>query len=259
MKAILIETNGPITTIWLNRPELRNAFNEDVISELNQSFEQLNSDPETRVIILAGKGKVFSAGADLNWMKSALDANKDTNYQDSRKLADLLDKINRSPKICIARVQGAALGGGMGLVSVCDIVLAEEKAQFGFTEVRLGLIPAIISSFVAPKIGFSWARRYFVSGERFDAQRANQLGLVHEVLPENELDGRLEGLAKSCLAAAPGAVSESKKLLESIRPQAGGDVLKDTSEWIARVRVSEEGQEGTAAFLEKRKPNWIPK
>lgn len=256
MNTLLVEKSGPIATIWLNRPEVRNAFNERVIGELSEIFAELPHDPETRVVILGGQGKVFSAGADLNWMRSLVDANEEQNYADSRALADLLSLINSCPQVTIARVQGAALGGGMGLASVCDIVVASQDAKFGFTEVRLGLIPAIISSFVIRKIGHSWARRYFVTGEMFDARRAREMGLVHELVSESELDAMTQAIAKNALAAAPKAVAESKSLITRVTAAPSGDLLKETSEWIARVRVGEEGQEGMAAFLEKRKPKW---
>ncbi len=259
MNTLVIEKKGPVSTIWLNRPEVRNAFNEQVIGELSEIFSVLPQDEETRVVILGGKGKVFSAGADLNWMRSMVGASEEENYQDARKLADLLALIDACPKITIARVQGAALGGGMGLASVCDIVIAEKEAKFGFTEVRLGLIPAVISPFVIKKIGPSWARRSFVTGETFCGEAARGVGLVHDLVDADELDARVEKIAQEALKASPTAVKECKKLLARITPTASGDLFKETAEWIARLRVSEEGQEGTAAFLEKRPPQWVQK
>lgn len=259
MQTLIVEKNGPISTIWLNRPEARNAFDGRVIAELAGIFSELPHDPETRVVILGGKGAVFSAGADLNWMRSMVDADEQQNYHDSRRLTDLLTAINTCPQVTIARVQGAALGGGMGLASVCDIVVAADNAKFGFTEVRLGLIPAIISSFVVPKIGHSWARRYFVTGDIFDARRAHEMGFVHEIGAPDELDEIIAKLAQSVLAAGPKAIAECKSLLTRIRPKFNGDILKETAELIARIRVSEEGQEGTAAFLERRSPAWMRK
>ncbi len=258
METLLVEKNGPISTIWLNRPDVRNAFNENVIEELTHIFSSLPEDPDTRVVILAGKGKVFSAGADLNWMRSMVNADQATNYQDSRKLADLLELIRTCPQVTVARVQGAALGGGMGLASVCDIVVAEEQAKFGFTEVKLGLIPAVISSFVIAKVGASWARRYFVTGELFTGSRAQQMGLVHELVTTEHLDETVQTMANNALLGGPSAIAESKKLLERVTATAPGDLLKDTAEWIAKIRISEEGQEGTAAFLEKRQAKWNP-
>ncbi len=259
METLEIQKEGPIATIWLNRPDVRNAFNERVIAELIDIFSELPHDPETRVIILGGKGKVFSAGADLNWMRSMANANEQQNYDDSRKLAELLHLINTCPQVTIARVHGAALGGGMGLASVCDIVVATEEVKFGFTEVKLGLIPAVISSFVISKIGNSWARRYFVTGEIFNGKRAYEMGLVHELVSAEELDATVTAIAESVLLAAPKAVAESKSLIARVTATASGDLLKETSEWIARIRVAEEGQEGTGAFLEKRQPKWASK
>lgn len=259
MQTLIIEKEGPIATIWLNRPEVRNAFNDEVIAELAEIFEVLPEDKETRVVILAGKGKVFSAGADLNWMRQMVDASEEDNLRDARKLAEFLALVASSPKVTIARIHGAALGGGMGLASTCDIVIASEETKFGFTEARLGLIPATISPFVISKIGPSWARRFFVTGEIFDAKKAHEIGLVHELVPTEELDNTVRKVAIEVLRAGPIASSQCKALLARVTPQASGDLLKETSEWIARVRVSPEGQEGTAAFLEKRFPTWYPK
>lgn len=257
MDTLVVEKKGPVATIWLNRPELRNAFNERMIEELTTIFKGLPDDEETRVLILAGKGKVFSAGADLNWMKSMVKASREENYRDARRLADLLQLIDTCPKVTIARIQGAALGGGMGLAAVCDLVVAEEEAQFGFTEVRLGLIPAVISPFVIKKIGPSWTRRSFLTGERFCAKAAQDVGLVHHLAKVDELDLQVQKFADEALQAGPQAIKECKKLLARITPIATGDLLKETAEWIARLRVSPEGQEGTTAFLEKRKPKWV--
>lgn len=259
MDTLLIEKKGPIATIWLNRLEVRNAFNEKLISELTGIFSALPQDPETRVVILGGKGSVFSTGADLKWMRSMAGADEKQNYEESLKTAQLLEMINNIPQVTIARVHGAAMGGGLGLISVCDIVVAADDTKFGFSEVKIGLIPAIISNFVVPKIGYSWARRYFVSGDLFDAKRAREIGLIHEIVEEDKLDETVNNMAQRLLGAGPIAVSECKVLLQRVWPEPSGDTLKETSEWTARLRVSAEGQEGLTAFLEKRKPGWAIK
>jgi len=254
METLRIDTRGPVSTVRLCRPEVRNAFNEVLIAELTGAFRAI---PEgTRVVVLAGEGPSFCAGADAAWMKKSRTYTEDQNARDAAAMAEMLRAVEECPKPVIARVQGAALGGGSGLVAACDIALAAEGCQFGFTEVRLGLIPAVISTFVLPKIGAGAARRYFLTGERFGAREAMVLGLVHDVVPEEALDSRLDAMVGELLQCGPRAVEAAKKLLREVAGLEREQAIEHTVRTIARLRVSPEAQEGLGAFLEKRKPGW---
>lgn len=254
MQTIRVETSNAITTITLNRPEVRNAFNDDVVRELQAAFEGLGE--QTRVVVLTGEGKSFCAGADLNWMKKSGTYTQEQNKEDAGAMANLFRVINECSKPVIARVNGAALGGGVGLISCCDIVVASERAKFGFTEVKLGLIPAVISPFVLGKLAQTYARRYFMTGEIFDAIAAEKMGLVHEVVSLENLDTTVEQLAQSLLDNGPIALAQSKQLIFEVSSRDRQDALDYAIDEIARLRVSAEGQEGLSAFLEKREPNW---
>ncbi|MFQ5534490.1 MAG: enoyl-CoA hydratase-related protein [Sphingomonadales bacterium] len=247
-----------VATLTLNRPEVHNAFNDAVITRLSEIFAALKDDGNVRVVVVRASGKSFSAGADAKWMRSAAGYSKDRNMADAMRMGEMLRLFNFLPKPTIALVQGAALGGGVGLVSCCDIVIASRNAKFGLTEVRLGLTPATISPYVVAAIGSRHARRYFVTGERFDAETACEIGLVHEVADDhNALDEAGERIIGACLAGAPGAIADAKRLQFTVAGRPVDDELMvDTARYIAEGRASAEGKEGLAAFLEKRRPGW---
>jgi len=245
-----------IVRITLNRPEVHNAFNDQLVQELTDCFKELGKDDGVRVIILTGAGESFCAGADLNWMKSMIEYSKEDNIKDAKKMLAMFKAIDQCPKPVIGRINGSAFGGGVGLVACCDIAIAAEEAQFGFTEVNLGLIPAVISPFVVKKIGQSAAREYFLTGERFPAPRAKWIGLVRDIAPLKQLDSTIAFKLKMLRSSGPKAIDEAKILLEKCHAQTGARLEKYTAEKIAALRASDEGQEGMNAFLEKRKPNW---
>ncbi len=254
MKTLRLDTNGPVATVTLDRPDVRNAFNEVVIEELHQTFSSFPA--EVRVAVLTDEGSIFCAGADVAWMKQSLDCTEQENARDAAAMAAMFRAIDECPCPVIGRVNGHALGGGSGLVACCDMVVAVEGSRFGFTEVRLGIVPANISTFVLPKIGARMARRYFLTGERFDASVAREIGLVHEVVPPERLDAQVDELIAAILKCGPRAVSVAKELIRSGVALPRDQAIAHTVKTIARVRVSPEGQEGLTAFLEKRKPRW---
>lgn len=246
-----------VFTITLNRPDVHNAFDDRLIAELTQTLHTAAQNPDVRVVILTGAGKSFSAGADLNWMRRMAMYTEEENYHDAMALGELMVTLNRLPKPTIARVNGAAYGGGVGLIACCDIAVGVSEAQFALTEVRLGLIPAVISPYVVAAIGEKKSRRYFLTGERFSAEQAKALGLLNEVVAADELDHVVNRIAASLLEAGPIAQAEAKDLISSVSHRPVTDsLIADTAERIAHLRISPEGQEGLAAFLEKRKPNW---
>lgn len=257
---LLQRRDGPVATVTMNRPEVHNAFDEALIEALGRTFLELALEPEVRVIVLEGAGRSFSAGADVGWMRRAAGYGEEENRADARRLAAMLKAIDECPKPVVARVQGAALGGGTGLVAACDIAIAAERASFGTTEVRLGLAAAVISPFVLRAIGPRQARRYFLTGERIDAQRALAIGLVHEVVPEDELDARVAAVVGLLLEGGPEAQAASKELVRIVlgMPQGGSLLTEATVGVIAARRASAEGREGLQAFLEKRPPAWRP-
>jgi methylglutaconyl-CoA hydratase len=251
-----------VLTIRLNRPDVRNAFNEVVISELARAFgvEALSAD--VRAVVLRGEGPVFCAGGDLNWMKASIDRSLQENLEDTTRLAQMFAVLNECPKPVIGAIHGAAIGGGVGLVSVCDIAIAVRDTQFSLSEVRLGIVPACIGPFVIAKIGASHARGLFVSAERFQAEKAREVGLVHEVVASaKELDASIERVLTNVLACGPNATALAKKLVLDLswpeRRQSIPDSLAYVAKALADVRISPEGQEGVRAFLEKRKPQWL--
>ncbi len=246
-----------VATVTLNRPELHNAFDDALIAALTDTFRRLDTDPRVRVVVLAAAGRSFSAGADLGWMKRMAGYGWEENYRDARQLAELMRALNELGKPTVARVQGAAYGGGVGLVACCDIALASTAASFCLSEVKLGLIPAVISPYVVRAIGERHARRYFVSAERFDAAEALRIGLVHEVVAPEALDERLEVLLKTLLGNGPEAMRAAKALAREVAPAPVDEaVIDDTARRIAERRASVEGREGLSAFLEKRRPKW---
>ena len=252
-------TGGMIARVTLDRPEVHNAFNADLIGELRALFRRLADEPpdKLRAVVLAGNGPSFCAGADVTWMRASLALTREQNEQDAMVMAEMFDAIDRCPAPVIARVHGAVLGGGMGLCAVSDLVIAEAGAKFGFTEVRLGILPAVISPFVIAKIGESHARALFPSGKRFDATRALRIGLVHEVVEgEQALDAAVDAALQEVLAAGPTAARAAKAIVREVRGLPHESTRWHTARRIATQRTSAEGQEGLRAFLEKREAAW---
>jgi methylglutaconyl-CoA hydratase len=247
-----------VATITLNRPDIHNAFNDQLITDLINCFIRLEDNSEVKVVVLTGAGKSFCAGADLNWMKRMKDYSFEENLADSKKLCELFTTINNFKKPVIGKINGSALGGGAGLLAVCDYVLAVDSASFGFTEVRLGLLPAVISPFVIAKIGESYARAYFLTGQKFNAQKAQTMGLIHQVTSFDKIEEDLELLINEYLLAAPLATYNAKKLISNVVNSLNFETLCEyTCETISKARKSAEGQEGMSSLLEKRKPNWL--
>lgn len=244
--------------VTLNRPDLRNAFNEQSIAELALAFDELGRNELVRAVVLAANGPAFCAGADLNWMKKMAGYSDSENRADAMRLADMLRTIYVCPKPVVAKVQGDCYAGGMGLVAACDVVVAVDTANFCLSEVKLGLIPATISPYVIKAMGEQAARRYFLTAERFDAKEAHRIGFVHEIVPAADLDTKVAGIAQALANNSPNAVREAKTLVREI---AGAPVtealLEDTASRIAGIRASLEGREGVASFLEKRRPSWL--
>jgi methylglutaconyl-CoA hydratase len=259
MSGLRVEREGPFARVTLDRPELRNAFNAELISELRRTFDGLAGEgPDAlRGVVLAGSGSAFCAGADVDWMRSAAEMSVADNERDAAALHLMLAAIDRCPVPVIARVQGVALGGGMGLCAVSDVVVATTDTTFGFTETKLGIIPAVISPFVLAKIGESHARALFATGQRFDADRALRIGLVHEVVvDEGTLDVRVEELLGELGSAGPTAARSAKALVRELRALDPEEARQHTIRHIAQQRTSPEGQEGLGAFLDKRQPRW---
>ena len=259
MSTLRVTRDGPFVRVTLARPEVRNAFNAEMIGELRVTFEALATDPPDllRGVVLAGDGPAFCAGADVDWMRASIGLSVDENERDAAAMQAMFAVIDACPVPVIARVHGAAVGGGMGLCAVADIVVATTATAFGFTETRLGIIPAVISTFVLPKIGESHARALFATGQRFDAERAQAIGLVHEVAgDETGLDARVEGVLEELRSAGPLAARAAKALVRELRTLAPDEARRFTLRQIAERRTSPEGQEGLAAFVEKRPPSW---
>ena len=254
--ANLLISPGRVTTVTLNRPHVRNALDDVVIGELSEWASTLSRDGSVRAVVLKGNGPVFCAGADLNWMTRIAGYTLEENLEDARRAARLFHLLDSLPVPVIARVHGAALGGGAGLVAVSDIVVSADDAVFGFTETTLGIVPAMIAPYVLRKIGMSQARRLCLSGVRFPAADARAIGLVHDVVPGTRLDATVDGYLAELDRAGPSAVAATKRLLREIAGRPAGDVLALTVDVIARQRVSTEGQEGMRAFLGKRAPEW---
>lgn len=246
-----------VATLTINRPDIHNAFDDALINRLLQALESVEMDPRVRVVILRAEGKSFSAGADLNWMRRMADYSEEENLADARILAKLMQTLNGLGKPTIARVQGAAFGGGVGLVACCDMAVASERARFSLSEVRLGLIPAVISPYVIAAMGERAARRYFLTAERFDADQAYRLGLLHAVVPEAELDNRIGALLEELLKGGPQALAAAKSLIFTVSRQPTSEVvIEETAQRITATRASDEGKEGLNAFLNKRSPAW---
>ncbi|MES2258670.1 MAG: enoyl-CoA hydratase/isomerase family protein [Pseudomonadota bacterium] len=253
-----ISIAGTLATVTLNRPDVRNAFNGQTISEITLAFDELGRNDTVRAIVLAANGAAFCAGGDLNWMKAMAGYTHAENNADALQLAEMLRTIYLCPKPVVARVQGDCYAGGMGLVAACDVVVAAEEANFCLSEVKLGLIPATISPYVIKSMGENAARRYFLTAERFSAAEAYRIGFVHEVVPAGALDDKVAAIVKALLTNSPNAVKEAKALVRDVAGQPVTDaLLADTALRIAQIRASEQGREGVRSFLEKRKPNWL--
>jgi methylglutaconyl-CoA hydratase len=258
MEKVFSEREGSVLRVWIQRPQVHNAFDEEVIAGLTAAIEGAASDSSVRALVIGSRGKSFSAGADLTWMRRAADKSQADNERDAGGLARLLRALAECPCATIARVQGTALGGGLGLIAACDLAVAAERARFGFSEVKLGLIPAVISPHVVAKIGPGRARALFVTGTRFGAAEAERFGLLSAVVAdEAALDQEVEGLLEQILANAPGAVAASKVLVRQVSTLPAEQVDAYTATQIAARRACEEGREGIAAFLEKRCPAWV--
>ncbi|SAK91635.1 enoyl-CoA hydratase [Caballeronia catudaia] len=252
------EVNGHVARVTLDRPEVRNAFDDTTILELTAAFRGLDADSNVRVIILAANGPAFCAGADLNWMKRMAGYSEAENRADALNLATMLNTIHASRKPVIARIQGDAYAGGTGLVAACDIAVSVASANFCLSEARLGLMPATIAPYVIRAMGARAAHRYFVSAEKFDAAEALRIGFVHQVVSSDQLDESVDAIAKAIVANSPNAVSECKRLVSDFaHREIDDDLVADTADRIARIRASEEGREGVRSFLEKRKPSWL--
>ena len=258
MSALLVSTEGHVARITLNRPDVRNAFNDEVIAELTQAFTQVGQDPQVRAVVLAADGPAFCAGADLNWMRRMADYTCAENLADAGALAEMLRTIHSCLKPTIARVQGDVFAGGVGLVAACDMAVSVDTATYCLSEVKLGLIPATISPYVIRAMGARAAQRYFLTAERFSAAEAHRIGMVHEVVSADQLDAKVAELTQALVSASPNAVRSCKMLVNEV---AGRDIdaalIAKTVEGIADIRSSTEGKEGVQSFLQKRKPSWL--
>jgi methylglutaconyl-CoA hydratase len=252
------ELKQGIALIWLNRPDVRNAMNDQMIADLHDAFDAAIDDPQVKAIVLAGRGKAFCAGGDLSWMKSAKQMTTEQAKADSMRLALLLRKIHDCPKPTVARVQGPAYAGGMGLIAACDVSICSTDTKFSLSEVKLGLIPATISPYVVKAMGANQARRYFITGEVLDAAQAYRIGFIHDQVQPEELDSAVNAILGHLVQGAPIAIGETKQLLRDVTHHPIDDALsEDTAARIARIRASDEAQEGIKAFFEKRKPSWV--
>jgi methylglutaconyl-CoA hydratase len=247
-----------VARVWLNRPEVRNAFNDEVIAALTATFTELSADENLRVVVLGAHGKAFCAGADLNWMKAMAGYNWDENRADAQKLADMLWTLDQCPVPVVGRVQGDCYAGGMGLAAICDVLVAVEDATFCLSEARLGLLPATISPYVVRALGVQASRRYMVTAERFSAARAHALGMVHELVTPDTLDAKIDELVRTLVANGPKAARECKRLVRDVSgAPLTAELRAETARRIADIRASDEGREGLQSFLQKRPPAWI--
>jgi methylglutaconyl-CoA hydratase len=251
-----IQHDGPVATVTLNRPESHNAFNPEMIQTATAAFQQLGQRQDVRVIVLTGNGRSFCAGADVSYMRETADFSFEENQADGQAIFDLMLAVDSCPKAVIGRINGAAIGGGAGLVACCDIAVAVERAKFAFSEVRLGIVPAVISPFVVAKIGAANSRELFLTGERFLAQQAEKIVLVQHVVAEEALDEKVNERIEQLLLAAPGALADAKNLIRAVAKQPKAEMRDYTADLIANRRAGEEGREGMSAFWEKRRPKW---
>ncbi len=255
-KTVIVNIDGPIARLILNRPEVHNAFNAEMIKELNLALREIKNRSDIRILILTGEGKSFCAGADLNWMREIIHYSFEENLQESKELAELMFQLDQLPLPTIARINGATIGGGNGFHAACDIAIASEDAVFSLSEVKIGLIPAVISPYVIRRIGLSRARQYFLTGERISAKKAEEIGLIHKSVPAAALDDEVAEVVKLLLTSGPEAIRRSKELLQKVPLMSIEEAKEYTAKVIAELRISPEGQEGMAAFLEKKKPRW---
>jgi methylglutaconyl-CoA hydratase len=257
MNTLDIRIEGPVARVYLNRPEVRNAFNDGVIAELAQAFTTLGADPALRVLVLGGHGRAFCAGADLNWMRTMAGYSWDQNHADAEALAAMLWAGHRCPLPVVGRIHGDCYAGGVGLAAICDVLVAAEGVQFCLSEARLGLLPATIGPYVVRAMGVQAARRYFVTAERFDAARAQAIGFVHEVAPPDALDATVDAIVATLVANGPAAVKACKRLVQDLAGrEITAELRADTARRIADIRASDEGREGVQAFLGKREASW---
>ena len=256
-KTILFVPEERVVRIFLNRPEVHNAFNSTMIGELDDAIERVRASDSIRVIVLSGKGKSFCAGADINWMREIIHYSFEQNLEESLQLAEFLHKIFILPMPTVAMVNGTAIGGGNGFLSACDIAIASDEAKFGLSEVKIGLVPAAISPYVIRRIGESKAREYFLTGRRMSAQKALEIGLLNEVVPSEELENKVDEIVQLLLSSGPEALASCKELITKVSHMSFEEAKEFTARMIANLRVSKEGQEGMAAFLEKRNPSWL--
>jgi len=256
-ETIEVHIDGVVATVSLNRPDVRNAFNPAMIAELTQAFSDLGNRNDVRTVHLRGNGPSFSAGADVSWMRSSLDLSQEENLADATRMSEMFATVDSCPHPVVCAVHGACLGGGMGLMAVCDVVVAEQGTVFGFTEGKLGIIPAVISRFALRRIGESWARALYLTAERFDAELAMRIGLVHWVAEVGQLESVVSEKLRELRSSAPNAVRAAKELIRQARLLSDEELRDLTTASIARIRTSDEGQEGLRAFLEKRQAGWI--
>jgi len=251
------EKQNRVARVTFNRPEIHNAFNSTVITEMQQVFDEIGKDEGIRVVVLTGAGKSFCGGADLNWMRSVVNQSFEQNLAESNALAELFHAMYSCKRPVIGRINGAAIGGGTGFVAVCDIAIAAQSAVFSFSEVKIGVVPACIGPYVIKKIGEGKTRELFITGERMKAERAHEVGLVNRVVDDDQLDSEVDKLTESVLSSGPQAVMTAKKLVSEVPAMTPEQFKPYTAEMIARLRISDEGQEGMDAFLNKRKPRWV--
>jgi methylglutaconyl-CoA hydratase len=253
-----IQRHGAVARVFLNRPEVRNAFNDAVIAELSQAFRTLGAEPSLRAIVLGGHGKAFCAGADLAWMRAMADYSWEQNRADAQQLAEMLWTVYSCPLPVVGRIHGDCYAGGVGLAAVCDVLVAAEGMHFCLSEAKLGLLPATISPYVIKALGEQASRRYFVTAERFDAARAKALGFVHEAVPAEALDTKVDEIVAALVANGPAAVKACKRLVQEVAGRPIDEALRaDTARRIADIRASAEGKEGVQSFLNKRAPSWL--
>ncbi|MFQ5511584.1 MAG: enoyl-CoA hydratase-related protein [Candidatus Krumholzibacteriia bacterium] len=257
-KTIEITREGPVARVWLDRPEVKNAFNENVIAELTDACRALAGDEVARVVTLSGRGEVFSAGADLNWMQKVGAYTCEENLDDARRFAAMIEGLYRLPQATVAAVNGPCIGGGVGLLSACDVAVGSDRTFFSLAEIRLGIAPAVISPYVIRKIGERGAREFFLTGKRFDAAKACEIGLLNSVVAHDDFAAAVARWEKSFLRSAPGAVKACKELIARVSRAPIGEVQEYTAEVISKLRMAPEGREGFAAFFDRRRPAWDP-
>jgi methylglutaconyl-CoA hydratase len=255
-KTIIFSKEGKIARVFFNRPDVHNSFNSTTIKEVDNALEKIKADKSIRVVVLSGKGKSFCAGADIKWLREIIKYSFEQNLEESLQLAEVLHKIYMLPKATVAMVNGTAIGGGNGFLSACDIAVASKEAKFGLSEVKIGLVPAAISPYVIRRIGESKAREYFLTGKRISARKALEIGLINEVVPQEKLKKAVDEVTNLILSSGPEAIAACKELIHRVPEMSFDEVKEYTARVIANLRISKEGQEGMASFLEKRKPKW---